>query len=157
MKNRYSIDGDITKIEIKRKGEVAHTIIDTCDLEKVISFGNVTWDWEKRRYARTKRFSDGKSKTIYLHRLLMDFPENDVDHKNRNKLDNRRSCNLRVVTRQENIWNKESNNICFHKASGLWRAIIYVDGKSLTLYFKTKKEAIEEAKKMKKEFHKFEG
>lgn len=63
------------------------------------------------------------SKTILMHRLLMNFPSKDkeVDHINRNKLDNRK-CNLRVVTRQQNIANKTPSKPRKDKPTGKYKA-----------------------------------
>lgn len=42
-----------------------------------------------------------------------------IDHKNRNKLDNRKA-NLRAVTQLENAKNREARGICFDKNRGKW-------------------------------------
>lgn len=62
-------------------------------------------------------FSGIKFNSKYLHRWIMGFPEGfEIDHINRDKLDNRR-CNLRVCSRQENNFNrdKQSNNTSGYK------------------------------------------
>ena len=51
--------------------------------------------------------SQVKGKTICMHRLLMKFPKGIVDHKNRNRLDNRME-NLRNTTTKENNKNRAS-------------------------------------------------
>lgn len=64
------------------------------------------------------------------------MPENDIDHANLIKSDNRFD-NLREATRQQNIWNqpRPANNtsgykgVCYIKAYGHYRAAIKVDGK----------------------------
>lgn len=42
-----------------------------------------------------------------------------IDHKNRNKIDNRK-CNLRVATMKENAKNREARGICYDKSRGKW-------------------------------------
>lgn len=42
-----------------------------------------------------------------------------IDHKNRNKLDNRKN-NLRAVTISENVKNREAKGICFDKSRNKW-------------------------------------
>ena len=49
--------------------------------------------------------SQCKGKTILIHRLLMNFPNKEIDHIDRNKLNNRRS-NLRAVTSKQNMNNR---------------------------------------------------
>ena len=49
-----------------------------------------------------------KTKThdaIYLHRLILNYPKEQIDHKNKDKTDNRKE-NLRLCTRSENNVNK---------------------------------------------------
>lgn len=47
-----------------------------------------------------------RGRKIRMHTLIMNTPKGmEVDHKNTNTLDNRRG-NLRIVTRQQNIWNR---------------------------------------------------
>jgi hypothetical protein len=78
-----------------------------------------------------------RSSACSLHRLLVDCPAGyEVDHRNRNKLDNRR-CNLRVATVAENRRNKShsKNNtsgfkgVSWDKEHELWEAHIKVNGK----------------------------
>lgn len=53
-------------------------------------------------------------KEVYMHRLLMDFPKETVDHRNLDELDNQRS-NLRVATHSQNNANRRTAH---HSASG---------------------------------------
>lgn len=73
--------------------------------------------------------------TILLHRVLMDAPGGmDVDHVNRNPLDNRRA-NLRICTHQQNLANTGPgrNNtsgykgVSWDKQHRKWTATITVD------------------------------
>ena len=90
-------------------------------------------------------------KTLKLHRLITNCP-NDmvVDHINHNPLDNRKE-NLRICTQSDNCKNRITNN---NKSSGVtgvswvekfskWRARINIDGKRVSLgYFTNKEDAI---------------
>ena len=80
----------------------------------------------KKRIWRIMRSSVGR--TIYLHRQLMEFPDNlTVDHINRDSLDNRRS-NLRACTVAENNLNSAGftggtsrfKGVAWTKARGKW-------------------------------------
>jgi hypothetical protein len=71
-----------------------------------------------------------------MHRLINGTPEGrDTDHKNCNRLDNRRD-NLRVATRAQNHYNKSlgSDNtsgfkgVSWEKRRGKWIASINIDG-----------------------------
>lgn len=86
----------------------AYTLIDLEDLPKLkkynwyISHSAQTW------YA-VSNSKGSEKKTILMHRLIMDCPENKVvDHINHNGLDNRKS-NLRLATHKENCRNKIKN------------------------------------------------
>lgn len=78
-----------------------------------------TWSIGKGKetyYARTHVRINGKQKFIAMHRLLMGFPNQPIDHKNRNGLDNRRS-NLRPATNAQNQANSrlQRNNTSGHR------------------------------------------
>lgn len=89
---------------------------------------------------------------ILAHRLAWfylygEWPGEDIDHINRNTLDNRPE-NLRLATRSENNMNRcvsathGFKGVSLHKPSGLWFARTKVNGKQLCLgYFKTPEEA----------------
>lgn len=67
------------------------------------------------------------SEKIYFHRLILNNPEEQVDHISGDTLDNRK-CNLRKVSLQDNMCNlrKKSNNtsgvrgISYNKAKNRW-------------------------------------
>lgn len=80
------------------------TIVDDADYEYLSQW---KWFYGADRYAVREQhlgMQDGKKlrKTILMHRLLLNAPQHlQVDHANRNRLDNRRS-NLRLATRSQN-------------------------------------------------------
>jgi hypothetical protein len=86
-----------------------------------------------------------------MHRFVLGLRKGDprkVDHKNRNRLDNRRE-NLRVVTSAENAQNLERNygrsrhrGVAWHKVTKKWRAVVRLDGRQHHLgYFDDEDEA----------------
>ena len=81
------------------------------------------------RYAMTGlRDANGARRTLYMHQLIADAPKGlEVDHINRNKLDNRKE-NLRVVSHSVNTHNRK-DNAGVNKPAGRnkWKAIIYVN------------------------------
>ena len=102
---------------------------------------------------------------MYLaHRLAWfltykQFPKNQIDHINYDKLDNR-LCNLREASSSENQWHKkiQKNNssgfkgVSLHKKTGVYRARIKKFHKELSFgYYATPKEAhdaVQEARQM---------
>lgn len=80
----------------------AETKVSLSDLE-LIQQSDTLWSITGDGYAIAGRGSNGRQ---YLHRLLMNPPKGmEVDHINRDRLDNRRE-NLRVVTHRENMQNQ---------------------------------------------------
>lgn len=74
--------------------------VDECDLGL---FENVKWTPDESGYAHRKLKGGRK---LYLHRAIIGAGPNDiVDHKNRNRSDNRRE-NLRIVCASENVRNR---------------------------------------------------
>jgi len=92
-----------------------------------------------------------------------EWPQEDIDHINGVKNDNRIE-NLRVLSRSSNNQNtvkaSKSNKTGFlgvslHKKSGLYRATIFVNYKQTCIgYYKTPKEASEAYLAKKREIHK---
>lgn len=97
-------------------------------------------------YARTKI----NGRQISMHRFLMNCPSGlEVDHINRNGLDNRRE-NLRIVTSSQNKANSPGwknrlskyKGVSRHKDCKVWNSEIQKDGNRYHLgYFKTEIEA----------------
>jgi hypothetical protein len=105
------------------------------------------WVLEHRWYLRgsggkqvtcTAYIGLGRKKNFYLYRLLLDAPaDKEVDHENRNRLDNRRS-NLKLSTRKKNQENlgetsrgvSKHRGVHFDKTNKKWRAEVTHNYKS---------------------------
>jgi hypothetical protein len=134
---------------------------------------NVDWPLVKRyrwrvEYIRScfRAFTyirvSGKTKTLYLHRLLMNPPkELVVDHINGDSLDNRRK-NLRVCTTQQNSMNQGKKNkntsskykgVCWIKRDKRWMAAIRAENRKINLgYYKDELEAVKAYNKAAKKY-----
>jgi hypothetical protein len=131
------------KIQLTR-GQVA--LVDAEDYERISTF---SW-WANYDpttgtfYAKTQIKRGPKDWTaISMHRMVMGLESGDprqVDHRDRNTLDNRRS-NLRVSTASENACNRGRSTrntsgfkgVVWNKARGRWLAQIRVNGKLIFL------------------------
>lgn len=104
------------------------------------------WKWTAKDcgntvYGMRKYRKGGRQFTISLHRQIMGNPEGmEVDHEDRNGLNNRRS-NLRVVSHKANAYNAKMNSRNTSGFRGVhrnptrqrWVARIMHEGKSRTL------------------------
>lgn len=128
----------------------AWCLVDEADFELVSAH---PWHESAYGYAYTRDYSKSSSgELLAMHRLILGLPKGnvpEVDHKNGNRLDNRRS-NIRVATRFQNAQNLKvrSDNksgfrgVCYLKEYGKWKAEMVV-GKTnrRTGYFDTAEEA----------------
>lgn len=106
------------------------------------------WRWSFDRYA--VRNEGGP---ILMHRLIMGFPAEEVDHWDRDKLNNQR-VNLRLATHAQNVQNQDcyANNtsgyrgVTWDKSRGRWSAKVRLDGHTHNLgRFDCPKEAADVA------------
>jgi hypothetical protein len=112
----------------------AYAIVDDEDFDYLNQW---KWKFNKGRAMRNQHIGtvgnwrDGKrkDKAVLMHRVIMGEPEGmDVDHENRNALDNRKA-NLRICTHAENRRNNKiySNNTIGYKG-------VYWDKRKLKYY-----------------------
>lgn len=96
--NKYELKDDYAILSIiNSKGEKVETKIDK---EMVEELKHYSFRVNDNGYIKTK-------KSLYIHRIIIgDIPKGkEIDHINRDKLDNRKS-NLRIVNHKENCNNR---------------------------------------------------
>lgn len=110
-----------------------------CDTEDWEYLKRYKWFISKRGYVVTNHNVNGYGNRF--HRIVMNAkPEFVVDHKGRNKLDNRKS-ELRSTSQKENVRNSGVKNtnksgykgVHFNKNAGKWEAYITADYKKIYL------------------------
>lgn len=138
---------DSTIIIPLTKGQ--HTIIDAIDAD----LAELKWYSQRCKkettdcYGARTTIIDGKKYLIFIHRAILsrivgrDLERREqVDHKNGDRLDNRRD-NLRIATNTQNQMNtglRKHNTsgykgVSFHKKANRWRAAIQYDRKCVYL------------------------
>ena len=113
-----------------------------------VSFGN------DKGYLRCELALNKVRHSLYQHRMVWfahhqewniwdTSRDNSIDHKNKNKKDNR-LCNLHVVIHSENQQNRDCKGCSFDKRSNKWRSRIMINGKNKDIgYYDTEEEAQE--------------
>lgn len=145
------IQGIMKKLKLTN-GLIA--LVDDDIYEKVKDF---TWNTDGRGYVKSSMAAKGtakwgvRRKPIALHHVVSPPKEgSEVDHKDRNKLDNRRE-KLRYVTHSVNALNGSVRStsktgvkgVCAWWRDGGWRAYAVVNGKQIHLgYFKKFEDAV---------------
>jgi hypothetical protein len=126
------------KLHNKYEGQVVLVDDDIFDELNIRS-----WQLNNSGYpSRTERVN-GRAYILFMHHVIMPKIEGlQIDHINRNKLDNRRE-NLRYVTNEQQLANKGSHKDSLSKYKGVyynhknkyskWMASISIDGKSVCL------------------------
>lgn len=128
-------------------GSKGYAVISDQDYEMVTER---SWHKSKRGYAVNDSNRNGNRKVIYLHQFILGKKDGfEIDHKNGDKLDNRRE-NLRYLTRSHNAINSKPRNsysgvtgVTWFSRDQKWRAHIMINGKQIHLgYFEDKAEAV---------------
>lgn len=151
---------DTVRIPLRaRDGSIrAYAIVDANDAEWAMQY---RWHVVNGYVSRSEYRGGGRKKSriqrILMHRDLLGlvpFDGIEVDHRNRNRLDNRRS-NLRTATRAEQVQNVSSRpgsssqyrGVSWREDGQVWRAYIQVNGKNTYLgNFASEEEAAEVAR-----------
>lgn len=122
------------------------------------------WEWSKGRggYRILRLSINGRQRVYTIHRLIWiyffgDIPdEMEVDHINRNRLDNRIE-NLRVCSRRENMMNSKRNRsgfpgISWDKINNKWVSQIQINKVMTNLgRYNTLEEAVEARRNAERE------
>lgn len=131
------------EIEIRaRNGSIrAVALVDDVD----VALTRVRWQLDAGGYVqRVVVLPDGHRTSLKLHRVVMGLESGDgleVDHRDGNKLDNRRS-NLRVATRSQNSQNRHARRtvgsssfrgVTWNCARQKWQAQVGLDGRCIYL------------------------
>lgn len=149
--NKYVTEGNVTKVYFNNADDYF-----ICDSDVVEKLQKQTWYKTKRGYAMSTHTGNRE----FAHVCIMGKRKGyEIDHINRNKLDNRRE-NLRFVTHIENLHNVDPLSLLKgNPATGVsinkscksyisYEAYIRVDGKKIHLGCFT---ALEDAIKARKE------
>lgn len=113
-----------------------YTIVDD---EDFVELSRYKWQ-HNAKYASRSINVNGEIIKEYMHRRIMKAPNGqNIDHKNRNRLDNRKE-NLRFATVSQNKANgvktrgtSKYKGVCWNKISFRWQAGIVHEGKSFYL------------------------
>ena len=165
---RYEIQRDKAVIFIDSAAHGTQEVfLNVEHLAKVLRVSNLWYvsKHEKGFYAYTSvKSSCGKATSLFMHRVVMDCPDTmEIDHINRNGLDNRKR-NLRIVTHAQNMQNRGTRadsmsgkrNVRYDKFTEMWVVKIFKDGKTVcSERFLTEKEAVAEAARARKEIFPF--
>jgi hypothetical protein len=129
-------------------------MITAADVWDQFSYDPLTGDLVRIKTGRTVGTSNGKylqvrvnGRLMHVHKVIWTWmtgiwPGDQVDHVNRNKLDNR-WFNLRAATVQQNRWNRKARGY-FPTPNGTYQSQIKVDGRFVHLgTFATPEEAKE--------------
>lgn len=75
------------------------------------------WKWHYNSgYAERKEYENGRQRHILMHRVVLGVNQT-IDHKNGNKLDNRKE-NLRIVNHSQNAMNMRK-----HRGSSVYKGV----------------------------------
>ena len=121
-----------------------YAIVDNIDYEWLSEYRwYCCWSPHKKTYyAQASVKIDGKYKSVFMHRLILNVPQGkQTDHKNGKGYDNRRK-NIKICTASENQHNQhvvrgrsKYRGVSWSKSNNKWRASIMYNGISYYLGF----------------------
>jgi len=107
------------------------------DFDDYLSFSWLYWRYDQHGYVYNRYKISGKTKERRLHRLIVNAqPGEIVDHKDHDKLNNRRS-NLRIVTAPGNSINRTAAGASgftgVYYIDNIWRVHLQMGGQTIVL------------------------
>lgn len=130
-------------------GSGLYILVDDCDFDLVAQH---KWNIDTQGYAMTHIHIYGSDFKVRIHRYILNPSSNEqIDHRNRNKLDNTRA-NLRIASQAQNQHNSRKPNKSGYKGVSLdkrknpllnrWCASITINRKKIYIgRYATKEEA----------------
>lgn len=146
---KYETYAEVIIRNLKQE-EVARCVIDLDDIDVVSKY---KWSLHNNGYVRGVH----NKKTIYIHRIIMNAnSEEEIDHINLDKLDNRKN-NLRNCSHSQNCWNRKSTNKGIRVREDLnkkYVSRITLNGVTKHLgYFHSREEALAARIEAEKKYH----
>jgi hypothetical protein len=150
--NKCRVDKKTVIVLIKSKGKIYEAYIDYEDYPLI---SNYTWCRNVvSGYAQT--IDRITRKGIYMHRLIMNATDEEIDHINGNPLDNRK-CNLRFCSSSQNKHNRAKHRTgksgVYMQSRKYWIACMQVKGVVRRRMCKTYEEALTQRRAWEKEFN----
>ena len=140
MKNKYIIEGNLTRIELyNSKGIVSG--ISLIDTEDAVRVQHLRWGRHEAGYVYNMLGARGNRTNTYIHNIILPPTDGiEIDHINGDGLDNRK-VNLRLVTHAQNQMNRRKKaeatsiykGVYWHSGSQIWCAKIGKDSKQTHL------------------------
>lgn len=147
--NLYQCKGDYTELSIyNSKGEL--TLVTKIDNDDVDLISKYSFRTNNNGYVKTSI----NNKSIYLHRLILDYyGKCDVDHINNDKTDNRKA-NLRICSHSDNCKNRIAINQNIRKVKrNLSKPYMVRVNNKFYGYYKTYEEALDISNKVKQDVY----
>lgn len=156
----YRMNGSITEIYLgtTTKGYVATTVIDTEDLDRVLS--EAPWFVSKVKNS-TLLYVKTRGGRVSLHRFLLNVDDDrEVDHCDGDSLNNRKE-NLRICTHQQNMMNRKrhKNNksgvkgVYFDQSKKRWRYEVKHEGKRYRQWANSFEDACASVRVLREQLH----